>query len=276
MSSEIDLHLHSHASDGRYAPAELVHLALDRKLRVIALTDHDTTDGLNEAIRAAQNTSLTVIPGVEISTNVPGTHELHILGYHIDPDYMPLQERLRSLRLSRMDRAQKMVNLLTQAGHPLQWERLLTLAGSGSIGRPHIAQAMVEANYVDSVEDAFRQYIGRGGCAYVERAKLSPQEAIQLILDAGGAPVLAHPSQVIEYLPGLVQAGLVGLEVYYNGYIEAEKTFLAGLAQKHGLIATGGSDFHGEGITSATDLGLTYVPWSAVEQLQPYAKRKAR
>jgi predicted metal-dependent phosphoesterase TrpH len=274
MSSEIDLHLHSTASDGRYSPTELVHLALERNLRVIALTDHDTTTGLDEAISAAHETGVTVIPGVEISTNVPGTHELHILGYHIDPHYIPLQERLESLRMSRVDRAQKMVNLLTEAGHPLQWERLLTLAGSGSIGRPHIAQAMVEANYVESVEDAFRQYIGRGGRAYVERAKLSPQDAIQLILEAGGAPVLAHPSHVIEYIPGLAQSGLVGLEVYYNGYIEAEKTFLTGLARKYRLIATGGSDFHGEGITSATELGQTYVPWSAVEQLQLYARRE--
>lgn len=268
MNNGVDLHLHSTASDGRYTPSQLVQLALGKKLRAIALTDHDTTDGIEEALAAARHTALTVIPGVEISTNVSGDLELHILGYHIDHRQAPLQKRLQELRESRLVRAREILRLLAKARLPLQWERVLAIAGHGSIGRPHIAQAMVEAEYVNSVENAFRLYIGRGGPAYVERHKLAPEDAIALVRQAGGVPVLAHPSQVTEYIPSLVRAGLVGLEVYYNGYEEAEKQSLAKLASKHGLIATGGSDFHGPGITSAADVGQVDVPWLAVEQLQ--------
>jgi 3',5'-nucleoside bisphosphate phosphatase len=268
MNNGVDLHLHSTASDGRYTPGQLVQLALGKELRAIALTDHDTTDGIEEAVAAAQQTGLTVIPGVEISTNVSGDLELHILGYHIDHRHAPLQKRLKELRESRLVRAREILRLLAKAGLPLTWERVLAMAGHGSIGRPHIAQAMVEAEYVNSVENAFRLYIGRGGPAYVERSKLAPEDAIALVRLAGGVPVLAHPSQVTEYIPSLARAGLAGLEVYYNGYEEAEKQSLAKLASKHGLIATGGSDFHGPGITSAADLGQIDVPWSAVERLQ--------
>jgi len=275
MNSQIDLHLHSTASDGQYTPTELVQLALNKGLEVIALTDHDTTGGIDEALDAAHGTGLTVIPGVEISTDVPGNLELHILGYHINHHDERLQECLCRLRESRLDRARKMLKRLEQAGYPLPWERVMALAGSGSIGRPHIAQAMVEAAYVDSVESAFRLYIGRGAPAYVERAKLLPQEAIQTILAADGVPVLAHPSQVIEHIPFLVQNGLIGLEVYYNGYLQAEKRFLAQLATKHHLIATGGSDFHGPDI-GLSELGQVYVPWSAVKELHAYARHKTR
>jgi predicted metal-dependent phosphoesterase TrpH len=276
MSSRIDLHLHSTASDGRYTPTELIRLALAKGLQVIALTDHDTTEGTKEALNAARGTGLTVIPGVEISTDVPGNYELHILGYHIDHRHTGLQERLQKLRRSRLDRARQTLERLAQTGCPVSWEHLVTLAGGGVIGRPHIAQALVDAHYVDSVESAFRLYIGRGAPAYIERLKLSPQDAIWMILEAGGVPVLAHPSQIVEHIPALVRAGLVGLEVYYPGYIEAEQRFLANLARKHKLIATGGSDFHGPGITAAADLGIVDVPWSAVEQLQAHAERTAQ
>jgi predicted metal-dependent phosphoesterase TrpH len=276
MSARIDLHLHSTASDGAYTPSELVRLALAKKLQVIALTDHDTTGGIEEIQGAARGTGLTVIPGVEISTDVPGNQELHILGYYIDHRYEPLQRQLLRLRQSRMERARKMIEILDRAGCHIDWDHLLALAGKGSIGRPHIAQALVEANYVDSIEDAFRLYLGRGAAAYVLRYKLSPQDAIKLILAAGGAPVLAHPSQVIEHIPALSQAGLAGLEVYYYNYPEPEKRFLAGLARKHNLIATGGSDFHGPGVTSTAELGSVDVPWSAFEELRAYAARKAR
>lgn len=273
MTNRIDLHIHSTASDGMFTPSELVGLALEKQMVVIAVTDHDTTAGVEEALAAARGTNLTVIPGVEINTTVPGNAELHILGYHIDCQYAPLQERLRALRESRRVRAQEMIDRLAEAGYPLAWDRLLELAGPGSIGRPHIAQAMVEAHYVHTIEHAFRLYIGRGASAYVERDKLSPEDAIDLIRAAGGTPVLAHPSQVIERLPSLVRAGLAGLEAYYYGYDPAERRFLAKLAEKHHLIATGGSDFHGPGITSAGDLGQIDVPESAVEGLNAYASR---
>ncbi len=267
MSGCVDLHLHSTASDGQYTPTELVHLALGEGLKVIALTDHDSTDGVQEALDAAKGTGLTVIPGVEISTDVPGEHEVHILGYCINCRYSPLQEELSKLRQSRFGRARLIVEKLAQVGCPIRWERVLALAGDGAVGRPHIAQAMVEAGYVDSVESAFRLYLGRGAVAYVPRPKLAPRDAVRLILDAGGVPVLAHPVHVLEHLPGLVRAGLRGLEVYYDGYEEAERRFLLGLARKHGLIATGGSDFHGLEVVPSAEIGAAGVPWSAVEEL---------
>ena len=271
--SQADLHLHSTASDGQYTPTELVRLALGEGLRAIALTDHDTTDGIDEALKAAQGTALTVIPGVEISTDVPGKYEVHILGYYIDHRYVPLQERLRSMRESRLSRARKMWERLGQIGCPVSWERVLALAGDGSVGRPHIAQALLEAGYVESVQDAFQRYVGLGALAYIPRPKLLPQQAVQLILAAGGLPVLAHPSKVIQHIPALVKAGLVGLEVYYNRYPEAEQRFLAGLAQKCNLIATGGSDFHGPQVLDTISMGEANVPWSTVEQLQEASGR---
>lgn len=274
MNGGVDLHLHSTASDGQWTPAELVELALQKGLQAIALTDHDTTEGVDEALRAAQGTRLRVIPGVEISTDAPGHHDLHILGYYIDHHDASLREQLEMLRQSRLDRARKIVRALDQAGCPVSWERVSALAGEGSVGRPHIALALVEAEHVDSVESAFHRFLGRGALAYIPRLKLSPPDAIRLILASGGVPVLAHPRHLIEHIPRLVRVGLAGLEVYYNGYIEAERHFLAKLAIKHHLIATGGSDFHGPGITSATDIGHPEVPISVVEQLEKAVRRR--
>lgn len=273
MSFRIDLHIHSTASDGIYSPTELVQMALAKGLHTIALTDHDTTEGIEEALSAARGTGLTVIPGVEISTDVPGINELHILGYCIDHNHSQLKQRLAKLSASRVDRARKTLERLDQAGRPLSWDHLIELAGGGVVGRPHIAQALVDAHHVDSIDDAFRRYLGRDALAYVERFRFSPPEAIQMIRDAGGVPVLAHPSRIIEHIPGLVRLGIVGLEAYYPSYPPAEQQFLAGLAHKHNLIATGGSDFHGPGITGASSLGIVNVPQSAAAQLMAYKSR---
>jgi predicted metal-dependent phosphoesterase TrpH len=267
MSFRIDLHIHSTASDGVHTPANLVRLALAKGLQVIALTDHDTTEGIEQALSVAQGTGLTVIPGVEISTDVPGTNELHILGYCIDHRHPGLQQRLDRLNVSRVRRARKTLERLAQAGYPLSWDHLIELSGGGVIGRPHIAQALVDAHHVDSVEDAFRRYLARGAPAYVERFRFSPSEAIRMIRDAGGVPVLAHPSRIIEHIPNMVCLGIAGLEAYYPSYPPEEQRFLASLAQKHNLIVTGGSDFHGPGITGAEGVGIVDVPWSAAEQL---------
>jgi len=275
MNKGVDLHLHSTASDGIYTPAELVRLAAKIGLGAIALTDHDITAGIDEFLAAARSTDLIAIPGLELSTDITGSREIHILGYHLDHGDQHLQERLEELRESRLGRLHKVLDKLALAGCHLSVDQVSALAGEGSIGRPHIAQALVDANYVDNVEDAFRRYLGWGAPAYVARPKLTPRDAIRLIARAGGAPVLAHPLHVTEYIPALVRAGLVGLEVYYIGYSGLEIDFLARLARKHKLIATGGSDFHGPEITSATQPGQVHVPWSAVEALQAFVQEKS-
>jgi predicted metal-dependent phosphoesterase TrpH len=264
--------LHSTASDGVHPPSELVAICLAAGLRYIALADHDTTDGVQEALDAAAGTALTVVPALEMSTLEEGSYELHILGYHIDHHFPPLQARLAQLRRSRVERAQAILDLLAEQGRPLSWERVAALADEGSLGRPHIAQAMVEAEYAESVEGAFRAYLRRGGTAYVPRAKLSPGEAIGLILQAGGVPVLAHPTRVVEHIPQLVRAGLLGIEAYYNEYPEAEVAFLRRLAKKHGLVVTGGTDYHGAAITPAPAPGTVDVPLEVVDALRARAQ----
>jgi hypothetical protein len=264
MRSKVDLHLHSTASDGEFSPSELVEMALERGLEVISITDHDTTDGIEEALEAAKGTNLEVIPGVEISADIP-KKEVHLLGYYIDHRDRNFGEVLCAIRRYRVKRALAMLEKLASFGIPLKWDRVMEIAGGGSVGRPHIAQAMVEEGYVSSIDEAFLLYIGRDGPAYVERYKLAPSEAVRLIKGAKGLAVLAHPSKVIELLPSLVRAGLVGIEVRYDDYPEEEIEHLAGLASKYNLVPTGGSDFHGR---EKSGIGSIWVPMEWVERLR--------
>ena len=189
MSALVDLHLHTNASDGRLTPSELVRLAADKGLRQISVSDHDTTEGLEEAFQAAgQLPDLRVIPGIELSTDVPGD-EVHVLGYFVQYQDDEFQQTLERFRRGRVDRAREMVERLAALGVRLDWERVQEIAGDGSVGRPHIALAMVERGYCKEPKDAFPEYLGRNGLAYVERAKLTPQEAIEMLLKVGGVPV---------------------------------------------------------------------------------------
>ena len=193
MSAVVDLHLHTLASDGRLSPTELVRLAASQGLKTIAVTDHDTTDGLAEAFEAAKGfPGLRIIPGIELSADVPGD-EVHVLGYFINPDDADLQAELVRFREGRVDRAKTMVEKLGQLGIHVEWERVQHFAGDGAVGRPHIAMALVEAGYCQEPKDAFPEYLGRNGLAYVERVKLTPAEAVGMIQRAGGAAVLATP-----------------------------------------------------------------------------------
>lgn len=270
--------MHTTASDGRLAPEEIVHLAVKTGLDVIAITDHDSVDGVAPALDAAKTfTSLTVIPGVEINTDVPHG-EVHILGYFINHTDRELCSTLYRLRTSRERRAISMVAKLLALGMEVEWQRVQELARGGSIGRPHIAQALLEKGYVTSLKEAFTKYIGREGPAYVEREKITPVEAVKLIARAQGLPVLAHPAEIDsldQLLPQLISAGLVGIEVWYNGYspevIEKIKT----IAFEYQLIATGGSDYHGFGDSTETALGEVAVPAWAVEQLFALARLKS-
>lgn len=267
---EVDLHLHTTASDGRLTPAEVVQVAATKGLTIIAITDHDSVEGVSSAREAAGHfPSLRVIPGVEINTDAPDG-AVHILGYFMDYENMEFRSGLKALRHSRELRAQKMLTKLEGLGIHVDWQRVQELAGGGSMGRPHIAQAMLERGYISSLEEAFIKYIGRRGPAYVKRARLSAVEAVEMVLRAGGLPVLAHPAD-INNLEALVVklkgVGLVGLEAYYDGYRKKTVQRLVGLADKYGLLTSGGSDFHGLGSAGETPIGGVDVPFDCAQSL---------
>lgn len=266
MNLRADLHVHTTASDGQCTPEEIVAMARTLGLRAIAVTDHETTLGAWPASRAAANTGLVVVPGVEISTESP-QGEIHVLGYFLEPNGHGMEERLAELRDARVGRARRILAKLAALGMPLSWERVRELAAGDSVGRPHIARAMVEKGYASSIEQAFALYIGSQGPAYVDRLRVSPGEAIALIRGALGVPVIAHPLQVSAIVPSLAEAGLQGIEIYYPGYSADEVRFLEELAGRYGLVRTGGSDFHGPCIAGGA-LGETTAPFAAVAALR--------
>ncbi len=203
---------------------------------------------------------------------------MHVLGYYIDQNHPGLKRTLKTMRQSRVERAQAMVKKLAELGIHIEWARVRELAGSGSIGRPHIAQAMLEKGHIATFGDAFYNYLGHGQPAYVERIKMSPQEAVVLILAADGLPVLAHPMTIDEpeaMISSLVAAGLVGLEVYYGGSSPDEIERLVKTAARHGLIATGGSDYHGLDDNNETPIGSAPVPMKAALKLIDLAEERA-
>lgn len=281
LNNRVDLHAHTTASDGVLTPSELVELALERGLRLLAITDHDSTDGVAGAMIRAAGTPLEVWPGIEISTDVPQA-EVHMLGYFVDTTKPDFQETLTRLRDSRVLRAQQIVAKLNALGMPLTFERVRQLAGEGAVGRPHIAQAMIEMGYVQTARDAFNLYLSRNGPAYVERFKLTPVEALQLIKSAGGMPVLAHPTYIdpgensgfdlTAFVRDLVDAGLVGIECYYGDYPPETVERLCNIAREFDLIPTGGSDFHGRGVYAA-DLGDLNVPDESLERMRVWRAR---
>ena len=274
---KVDLHIHSTASDGRLSPQEIVYRAVELGITIIAIADHDTVDGIAPALAAAKVfPELKVIPAIEISTDVPGD-EVHVLGYFIDYTNPHFISRLESMRRSRVERAQKMVAKLKGLGVNIEWERVQHFAGGSTIGRPHIAQAMLEKGYIGSISEAFAKYIARNGPAYVEREKMTPAEAVKLLLDVNGLPVLAHPLTIRETEAMIMEmraAGMVGIEVYYKDYGEEQRNSLRQLAQKHHLIATGGSDYHGLEDNEIM-IGDAGVPLVAAEQLLALAEHRA-
>lgn len=277
MAGGVDLHVHTTASDGRHSPEEIVKKAAGLGLNTIAICDHDTVGGIAEALAAAEAfPQLTVIPGIEVSTLAPG-NEVHMLGYFVDYTDAEFKTALDGLRNSRLERARAMVNKLAELDIDIEWQRVRELAGDGSIGRPHIAQAMLEKNYIASFKEAFDKYLGLGKPAYVERNKITPAEAVALITKAGGLPVLAHPLTIDEpeaMIAALKKAGLAGMEVHYNDYDHAKRDYLAGLAKKYDLIATGGSDYHGNDDSAETMLGDAGVPPEALERLMALARQR--
>ncbi len=276
--SRVDLHIHSTASDGKFSPEAIVSKAAKLGLTIIALTDHDSVDGVAPALEAARVfPQLRVIPSIEISTDMPAG-EAHVLGYFINYTSDELRATLERFRSSRQGRAQGMIAKLRDFGIHIDWQRVQEIAGDGSIGRPHIAQAMLEKGYITSFKEAFTRYIGQGGPAYVEREKMTPAEAVELIVRSDGLPVLAHPFTVNDPETTIIElkaAGLVGIEAYYNGYTADAIKSLVNLAERHKLIATGGSDYHGLDDSNETMLGGVEVPMASAERLISLAGERA-
>lgn len=247
-----DLHIHTTASDGSLTPRQLVIAAKEAGLSTIAITDHDTVNGIAEAIEAGMECGLEVIPGIEISA-IDGEQEVHILGYYIVPDSKGLLEILSKMIHARDTRAIRMVEKLNGIGVMITLDRVREISGNQFIGRPHIAEAMLEAGYITKRAEAFTtDFIGSGGRAYVGRYKITPDQAILLIHEAGGLAVLAHPGcqgdgGVLdeEAIARYVGFGLDGIEVYYGKHNQDQVEYYKGLAEKYDMMMTGGSDFHG-------------------------------
>jgi len=275
----IDLHVHTTASDGTLSPRELVALAREKGLTAIAVTDHDTIDGVVEALKAGSELGIEVIPGVEISVDHNGS-EMHILGYYINPRSAFLLEQLRLLRDYRNQRNPKMVARLQQLGLDVTMEELEAEAGGKVIGRPHLASLMVKKGYVRTKQEAFDLYLATGKPAYFKKEKLTPVEGIEMVQKAGGIPVLAHPiylkeaaepqklARLLEELKGF---GLRGIEAYYSAHTPEETGLYLQLAEDLGLLITGGTDFHGANkpeIDLGTGLGELCIPDELIKGLK--------
>ena len=266
----VDLHSHTTASDGALAPRDLVRLAARHGVRVLAVTDHDSTEGLPEAIDEAARHGIEIVPGLEINTDVPGA-EIHVLGYCVDWRAEWFQAFLREQRAERTARVHRIVERLTGLGMPLAADEVFAICKEGSPGRPHVAQAMVNRGYVKSVREAFDRWLRTDGPANVPRRRLTPAEAVAVIRRADGVPVLAHPGLANrdEMIPGLVAAGLAGIETYYPEHSVGQITGYRRMCQRLRLVATGGSDYHGSHTGRASTVGSPHIPlevWHALKQ----------
>jgi predicted metal-dependent phosphoesterase TrpH len=265
----VDLHTHTIFSDGLLTPEDLVDRAVHRQLAAIAVTDHDSVDGMERA-QAAAHGRIEVVPGVEISSALDG-HDLHILGYYIDPEHAPLLDRLARFQDERRERARRIVERLTEVGVRLDMEEVMSAAGPGVVGRPHVAAVMVRAGVVGGMDEAFRRYLGIHGSAFVPRPSFRPQEAIALIHGANGLSVLAHPGANLAeaVVERLAAAGLRGIEVWHPHHSAATTRRYRALAERLALLESGGSDFHGH--PQGSDLGDVRVPYSALLRLKQSA-----
>jgi len=264
-----DLHIHTNYSDSTLSPEEIVLKAVDQGLSCIAIADHDTVDGIIPVQKAAASCDLEVVPAIELSSELEN-QDIHILGYFIDYKSMAFKVKLAEIQDVRIKRIEEMIEKLKVFGiDNITAEEVCELNKSNAVGRPHLAMILEKKGWVKSLQQAFNKYLAEGAPAYVKKYKQTPYEAIELIQKNGGVAVLAHPmvTKRDEIIPSLVKAGLRGLEVYYPNCPESVKEYYEKVAKKHNLIATGGSDAHGEGKMN-TYIGKAKVSYAAVEQLK--------
>jgi predicted metal-dependent phosphoesterase TrpH len=260
----IDLHMHTTASDGRCSPEELVDRAWAAGIRTMSVTDHDTMAAVAPAAAAAAARGMVVVPGIEI-TAVHGGKDVHVLAYFLQESAPGLQELLSAQRRQRTDRALSIAHRLDALGAPIDVAALVASAsslGGKSLARPQIAQALIAAGHVSSIAEAFERYLGEESPAYVPHTGASPAEVVQLVDAGGGVASLAHPGYRPrdEMIPTLVDAGLRAIEVYHSSHDQAAETHYLALARHYGLVPTGGSDYHGEGVRRAEYFGVTNLP----------------
>jgi predicted metal-dependent phosphoesterase TrpH len=268
-----DLHIHTTASDGTFSPAEVVAWATRLRLSTIGITDHDSVQGVELAKQTATGTGISVLGGVEINTSI-GDCEVHVLGYGMGSG-SPLNKLLARIRSARRHRVEEMVAKLQAAGFRVELNRVIQLAAGGTLGRPHVARALMEQGYVRSIAEAFRTLLGYGCLAYVPRYKVTPHQAVEEILAARGVPVLAHPgvlrgrgANIANLLPSLVERGLMGLEVYHSEHTGEDVRRLLNACKRYGLLITGGSDCHGSSPAQPALLGRVRVPDRAITALR--------
>lgn len=266
---QVDLHVHSNKSDGSYTPTELVNYAIEKGLSAFALTDHDTTDGLDEAISYAKDKPIEVIPGIEFSTEYEGK-DIHVLGLFIKYKDAQFQARLKSFVDARINRNIKMCSNLQEAGIDITYEKLCAESPGAVITRSHYASYLLNHGYVSSRADAFSQYVGDHCKYFVPREKITPSQAVELVLEADGVPILAHPTlyhmgkdRLDTLVKTLKEAGLKGIEAIYATYTNQDERDMFALAKKYDLLPSGGSDFHGSnkpGLDLAVGHGKLFVP----------------
>jgi predicted metal-dependent phosphoesterase TrpH len=267
----VDLHMHSTFSDGSLPVRHLIDYCVEQGLAAIAVTDHDNIDSFEDGREYAQSRGLEFIPGVEISSSVGGS-DIHILGYMFDPTHLRLNRTLVELRVRRVERAKQILARLEKRGVNLSYERIASRTQGGSVGRAHIAAQLVEEEYVPTFQDAFNLYLGNDAdlMADLDTVKLNPSEAIALILEAGGVPVLAHPCKTNrdDLLDMLVESGLMGIETYCHGLSHASFQKYRSFAQKKNLICTGGADFHVKRPDGRNAPGSLRIPYKVLDQIK--------
>ncbi len=279
----VDLHLHTTASDGIKTPSEMVRYAKSKGLQAISITDHDTIEGLEEGLAEGDKIGFEVIPGIEISAeHSPGS--MHLLGYFIDIYAPTLKEKLKYLQKARGERNPRMVEKLNQLGIDITYDEVLKASGGGQVGRPHFAQVLIEKKYVRNFQEAFDRYLKKGAPAYVDKFRFTPAEAIHFIREASGVAVLGHPNtlglngygELDELILRLMKEGLKGIEVYYPEHSSLEIAQYKGMAEKYGLVMTGGTDYHGiekESLDVGVGRGDMRLPYSIVEALKAVRNR---
>ncbi|MBN2104950.1 PHP domain-containing protein [bacterium] len=268
MDLWVDLHVHTYYSDGLLSPSKMVQMAKETGLSAVGICDHDTINGLEEAETAGQCYGIEVVPGIELSSQYKG-RDLHILGYYFDLENLDLIDYIERFCAERYRRAAKMVGNLNQGGVHIRMDDVEDKAQGNSIGRPHIAEVLMEKGYVETFQEAFHRYIGYGADSYVEKYKLQPVQAIQLVSKAKGISILAHPGPVIsdEIIIDLVKMGIDGIEVIHPNINQKRTRYLMDLAQTYGLLISGGSDCHG-GRTGQICMGKYNVPYSFLESIK--------